>query len=141
MKPYSIDFREKIVRAAQEEGSSIRKTAQRFMVSKNLVQKLLKQQRTQGHVIPGKQGGVMVSPVMQYKDQLMALYEQNNDATLAEYCERLADETGEWVSISAMCRTLQKLGLIRKKKQCARPKRKVSASKASGKHTGQLSPG
>jgi transposase len=41
MKPYSIDFREKIVRAAQEEGSSIRETAQRFMVGKNLVQKLL----------------------------------------------------------------------------------------------------
>ncbi|WP_083888299.1 hypothetical protein [Pleurocapsa sp. PCC 7327] len=81
MRPYSIDFREKIVRAAQEEGSSIRKTAQRFMVGKNLVQKLLKQQRTEGHVIPGKQGGSMVSPVMQYKDQLIAIYEKNNDAT------------------------------------------------------------
>jgi transposase len=75
MKAYSIDFRQKIVRAAQEEGSSIRKTAQRFMVSKNLVQKLLKQQRTEGHVIPGKQGGSMVSPLMQYQQQLIAIYE------------------------------------------------------------------
>jgi len=116
MKPYSIDFREKIVRAAQEEGSSIRKTAQRFMVDKNLVQKLLKQQRTQGHVIPGRQGGSMTSPVMQYKDQLIAIYEKNNDATLAEYCELLANETGKWVSVPTMCRTLRKLELIRKKK-------------------------
>lgn len=62
MKPYSIDFRETIVRAAQEEGSSIRKTAQRFMVGKTLVQKLLNQQSIEGHVIPGKKGGSMVSP-------------------------------------------------------------------------------
>lgn len=34
MRQDSIDFREKIVRAAQEEGSSIQKTAQRFMVGK-----------------------------------------------------------------------------------------------------------
>jgi transposase len=136
MKPYSIDFREKIVRAAQEEGSSIRKTAQRFMVDKNLVQKLLKQQRTQGHVIPGKQGGSMTSPVMQYKEQLIAIHQKNNDATLAEYCELLADQTGQWVSVPTMCRTLQKLGLIRKKKRCAQVKRKVNESNSSGKRTG-----
>lgn len=137
MKAYSIDLREKIVRAAQEEGSSIRKTAQRFMVGKNLVQKLLKQQQTQGHVIPGKQGGTMVSPLMQYKDQLIAIYEKNNDATLAEYCELLGDATGEYFSVSAMCRTLQKLGLVRKKKRCVPAKRKVSASNTCDKNTGQ----
>jgi transposase len=136
MKPYSIDFREKIVRAAQEEGSSICKTAQRFMVDKNLVQKLLKQQRTQGHVIAGKQGGSMASPVMEYKDQLIAIYEKNNDATLAEYCELLADETGKWVSVPTMCRTLRKLELIRKKKRCAPVNRKVNESRSSGKSTG-----
>lgn len=130
MKPYSIDLREKIVCAAQEEGSSIRKTAQRFMVGKNLVQKLLKQQRTEGHVIPRKQGGSMVSPVMQYKDKLLAIYEKNKDATLAEYCELLAEETGEWFSVSAMCRTFQKLELTRKKKRCAPVKPKVNESNA-----------
>jgi transposase len=111
MKPYSIDLREKIVSAAQEEGSSIRKTAQRFRVGKNLVQKLLKQQQVEGHVIPRKQGGSAVSSVMQYKDQLLAIYEKHNDATLAEYCKLLANETGTWVSPSTMCRALRKLEL------------------------------
>jgi transposase len=139
MKPYSIDFREKIVRAAQEEGSSIRETAQRFMVGKNLLQKLLNEQRTEGHVIPGKQGGSMVSPVMHYKDQLIAIHEKNKDATLAEYCELLADETGKCFSVNAMCRALQKLELIREKKRCAPAKRKVSESNSLGKNTGQQS--
>jgi transposase len=35
--------------------------------------------------------------------------EQKPDGTLLEYSEMLFEETGEWVSQSAMCRTLQKL--------------------------------
>ena len=78
---------------------------QRFGVSKNCVQKLVTQKRTKGHILPGKQGGSMVSPVMKYKAQLIAIFEKQNDATLAEYCELLYDETGLWVSQSTMCRT------------------------------------
>ena len=81
----------------------------------------------------------MVSPVMQYQDQLLAIYEKNHDATLAEYCELLADEAGKWFSVSAMCRTLQKLELMRKKKRCAPAKPKVNESNASDKNTGQKS--
>jgi transposase len=51
-----MDLRERIVNAV-EEGGSIRKVAQRFAVGKNLVQKLITQTRTAGHVMPGKQGG------------------------------------------------------------------------------------
>lgn len=115
MKAYSVDFREKIVSAIEEGDSSVRKIAQRFGVSKNFVQKLVTQKRTKGHIIPGKQGGSMVSPVMKYKVQLMAIFEKHNDATLAEYCELLYDETGLWVSQSTMCRTFQRLKLPRKK--------------------------
>jgi transposase len=52
---------------------------------------------------------------MEHKAQLMAIIEKQPDATLAEYCELLFDETGLWVSQSTMCRTLQKLNLSRKK--------------------------
>ena len=115
MKAYSVDFREKIISAIKEGNSSVRKIAQRFGVSKNFVQKLVTQKRTKGHIIPGKQGGSMVSPVMKYKAQLIAIFERRNDATLAEYCELLYDETGLWVSQSTMCRTFQRLNLPRKK--------------------------
>ena len=121
MKAYSVDFREKIVGALEEGDSSVRKVAQRFGVSKNLVQKLVTQKRTKGHIIPGKQGGSMVSPVMKYKAQLIAIFEKHNDATLAEYCELLYDETGLWVSQSTMCRTFQRLKLPRKKNASSQP--------------------
>ncbi|MFM2315156.1 MAG: hypothetical protein RLZZ04_4432, partial [Cyanobacteriota bacterium] len=69
----------------------------------------------QGHLHPRKQGGSMASPVMKHQAQLMAIFEKQNDATLAEYCELLFDETGIWVSQSTMCRTFQRLGLPLKK--------------------------
>jgi transposase len=53
--------------------------------------------RIEGHVMPGKQGGTAVSPVWQYKDQLLEIFENKTDATLREYCELLADKTGLWV--------------------------------------------
>jgi len=48
MKPYSTEFREKIVKAYEQCDTSIRKVAARFDVSKAFVQKLLKQKQTTG---------------------------------------------------------------------------------------------
>ena len=59
MKAYSIDFREKIVKAYEQGNTSIGKIASRFDASKSLVQKLLEMKRSQGHVEPRKQGGGM----------------------------------------------------------------------------------
>ncbi|QXE24149.1 transposase [Richelia sinica FACHB-800] len=42
MKPYSIDLREKIIRVYEAGNTSIRKVAQRFKVSPNTVQELVK---------------------------------------------------------------------------------------------------
>ena len=120
MKPYSMDLREKIVSAIENGESSFRKTAQRFSVSKSYVQKLVAQKRTQGHVVPRKQGG-SVSAVMEHKAQLMTIFEKQTDATLAEYCELLFDATGLWVSQSTMCRTFQRLDLPRKKNAPLQP--------------------
>ncbi|MCG9890528.1 MAG: hypothetical protein MH252_05600 [Thermosynechococcaceae cyanobacterium MS004] len=72
--------------------SSFRKVAQRFGVSKNCVERWVIQKRTQGHVIPRKQGG-SVSAAMEHQAQLLALVEKQPDATLAEYCELLFDKT------------------------------------------------
>jgi transposase len=114
MKPYSLDLRERVVSAVENGDSSFRKVAQRFAVSKTCVERWVIQKRTQGHIVPRKQGG-SVSTMMEHKAQLIAVIEKQPDATLAEYCELLFDETGLWVSQSTMCRTLQKLNLSRKK--------------------------
>ena len=105
MKPYSLDLRKKIIDAVEKGDSSITKVAQRFGVSKNFVQRLVTHKRIQGHILPRKQGGSMVSPVMKHQAKLMEIFEKQNDATLAEYCELLFNETGLWVSQSTMCRT------------------------------------
>lgn len=137
MKPYSSDLRERIVSAVEKGDSSVRKVAQRFDVSKNFVQKLVTQKRTEGHIRPKKQGGSMVSPVMKYKAQLLTIFEHKTDASLAEYCELLYDETGLWVSQSTMCRTFQRLGLPLKKKRSALARQKAKEFNYSGQNIGQ----
>ncbi len=54
MKPSSIDLREKVVKAYAKGNTSVRKLAARFDVSKTFVHRLLKQQKTKGHVQPEK---------------------------------------------------------------------------------------
>ena len=61
IKPYSIGFREKVVKAYEQGNTSIRKLATRFEVSKAFVQRMLKQKKIEGHVKPGKQGGSIKS--------------------------------------------------------------------------------
>lgn len=119
MRPYSQDLREKIVTAVESGQSSVRKTAQRFSVSPGLVQKLVSQKRTQGHLQPRQQGG-STSPLQPYYSQLQQLVAQKPDATIREYCELMGEATGVWLSQSAMCRTLQKLNLPRKKNTARR---------------------
>lgn len=117
MKPYSIDFRSKIVQAYQQGNTSIRKVAQRFDVSKSFVQKLLLMQKTQGNLKPKQQGGSMKSELNGYSTQLAAMVEKYPDGTLAEYCEYWGQIYGQCVSTSTMCRELKKQQLTLKKRR------------------------
>ncbi len=116
MKSYSVDLRQKIVTAHLKEKMSIRKVAIRFAVSKSLVQKLVKQQQTEGNLQPKQRGKPQFSHLTNAQPQVKALVAEYPDATLVELCELFAQKTGNWVSRTAMCRCLQKLGLERKKK-------------------------
>jgi len=131
MKPYSIDFREKIVKAYEQGKTSVRKVAERFNVSKAFVQKMLKQQKLKGHLQPGKQGGAMKSELAGHEPQLVAMVEQYPDATLAEYCEYWGETYQQWISISTMCRELKKLQLTRKKKRSVAVKQPVNGCNSS----------
>jgi transposase len=119
MKPYSIDFREKVVKAYEEENTSIRKLATRFDVSKAFVHRLLKQKKIKGHVQPGKQGGTLKSELDGYSTQLAQMVEKYPDATLSEYCEYWGETYNQWVSTSTMCRALQRQQLTLKKRRYA----------------------
>ena len=104
MKPYSIDFREKVVKAYEQGNISIRKLASRFDVSKAFVQRLLKQKKIKGHVQPQKQGGSIKSELDGYETQLTQMVEKYPDATLSEYCEYWGNTYDKWVSTSTVRR-------------------------------------
>jgi transposase len=136
MKPYSIDFREKIIQIYQAGGISIRETAARFNVARSFVQKLLKQQAEQGHLQPAQQGGALKATLDGYPIQLKAMVEQHPDATLSEYCEYWGETYHQWVSSSTMCRALQKLNLTRKKRRSAAARPPQSGCKSFDVSTG-----
>ena len=117
MKPYSIDFREKVVKAYEQGNTSIRKVAARFDVSKAFVQKLLKQKQTTGDVRPQKQGGSLKSVLHGATTQLAEMVKKYPDSTLSEYCEYWRESHKQWVSPSMMCRALKKQNLTRKKRR------------------------
>jgi len=87
MKPYSSEFREKIVKSYEQGDTSIRKVAARFDVSKGFVQKILKQKQTTSHVHPKKQGGSLPSVLNSRTTELTQMVEKYPDSTLSEYCE------------------------------------------------------
>ncbi len=130
MKAYSIDFREKVVKAYEQGNTSIRKIASRFDVSKSWVQKLLEMKRTQGHIEPRKQGGGMKGELYGYEPQLAEMVEKYPDATLSEYCEYWGETHNQWVSTSTMCRALQKQQLTQKKRRYAALRRRRTESKS-----------
>ena len=57
MKAYSLDFRQKIIQAYEEEKLSIAKLERRFKVAKSFIQKLIKQWRETGDLNPKKSLG------------------------------------------------------------------------------------
>ena len=119
MKPYSLDFRRKIVETYVNEPISQRKLANRFRISLSFVEKLLKQLRETGDFAPKPHGGGQTPKLNEQQlEFLSALVESHNDATLAELCELLEQETQVSISSSTMWRVLKQLNQTRKKKRC-----------------------
>lgn len=56
-KPYSLDLRERVVKAVAEQGLSRRQAAERFGVGASTVIKWMQRWRTTGSFDPGQMGG------------------------------------------------------------------------------------
>ncbi len=118
MKPYSIDFRQKIIDVHENENISIRKLAERFCVAKSFVQKLLKQYRETEDIRPQPQGGTPAPKLNgEHLITLVEIIEDNNDATLEELCILLEEKTQIKVSRATMGRITQKLNYTVKKRR------------------------
>lgn len=112
MKPISVEWRERIVRA-YENGQTMKEVAERFCISEQSVSNFVKQKRETGSLEPAPHGGGR-QPRIQGEDEqrLRQAVEENPDATLEEYAELIDID----VDPSVIHRTLERLDISRKRK-------------------------
>ncbi len=115
MKAYSLDLRERIVRAVAA-GASQAAVARTFGVGRATVQRYLYRQREGAPLtprpIPGR--AARIGPAQE--PLLRAQLADSPDATLAEHCARWEEAHGVRLSVAAMQRTIVRLGWTRKKR-------------------------
>ncbi|NJO79702.1 MAG: IS630 family transposase [Cyanobacteria bacterium RM1_2_2] len=117
MKAYSSDLRQKIVNRYEEGNISQRELALQFQVAVSFVETLLKRYRETGSVQPKVR--TQQTPTKLNVEQISVLeqlVEAQNDATLQELRDRLAQKTGVSVSSTTIHRMLVKLNLSVSKK-------------------------
>jgi transposase len=133
MKAYSLDLRQKILRAYDQRLGSQRAIAALFGVSQSFVEKLLRRRRTTGDVAPRRHAGGR-RPICNETALAIIhrLVQEQPDATLAELCERLWAQQGLRVSVPTMGRLVIVPSLPRKKSRSMPVNRTPSASSRHG---------
>ncbi len=129
-RPYSMDLRERMVRAV-EAGASRRATAAKFEVSPSCVVKLMQRWRRKGTLEPDPMGGGRRAKLADHAERVDALLAATPDSTIAELKTGLAAE-GIAVSPSAISRFLKACGLTRKKRPPTPPSRTAPMSPPPG---------
>jgi transposase len=129
-RPYSLDLRERMVRAV-EGGASRRATAAKFDVSPSCVVKLLQRWRQRGTLAPEPVSGGRRAKLADHAERVEALLAATPDLTIAELRTRLAAD-GIAVSPAAISRFLKACGLTRKKRPRTPPSRSARTSPPRG---------
>ena len=116
MKSYSLDLRQKIIESYEAGGITQRKLAAQFRVSTFFVVKVLGLHR-RGEDLNAKVRGGRLKPILtdEMQQYLRAELTRQNDLTLSELSDRVAEQFGLTVSPPTLCRTLQRMNLRRKK--------------------------
>ena len=136
MAAYSIDLRQKILRACERRLGSQRTIADIVGVSLGFVETVVRQYRATGDIAPKPHRGGQ-KPRLDGAAQAVVqrLVDDHPDATLEELCTGVAAETRLRVSVPTMCRVLQRLGLPRKKSRSMRRNAIRRASNRRGRAT------
>src|ERR1700679_1983362 len=125
MRTLSLDLRERILAAYDNDEGTRPEIAHRFRVSLGMVKKLLQQRRHTGDIAPRHRFcGRKPMIVAAHRSQLRSLLAKKNDLTLRE----LRRATGLKCSLQAINVVLGKLGLTYKKRHSAPVNRIVPTS-------------
>ena len=123
MAAYSLDLRERIIRAVEGGEQSKRAVAALFEVHESFIYKLLRQRREVGHLAPLPHGGGHTAKLQEKQLTLLTdLVAQNPDATLEELGMQLQKKARVQVGRTTLWRALEALDLPRKKKLSGRRK-------------------
>jgi transposase len=114
MRPYSLDLRERVVRAVQE-GSDPETVASTFRVHESTVYRWL-QRQANGSLAARSKPGRPRCLTPEEEASFTNKVEADNDRTLTEYAAWLARETGKRLSLASVSRELVRLGFTRKRK-------------------------
>jgi len=129
MRTTSVDLRERILAAYDNEEGTRPEMAHRFRVSLGLVKKLLQQRRRTGDIAPRHRfSGRKPTIVPSHRHRLRALLTKKNDLTLKE----LRTATGLKCSLQAINVVLAKMGLTYKKRHSAPASKTVPTSPGHG---------
>ena len=116
MKAYSVDLREKVLRAV-DQGYPRNEIIKLLGVSRATIKRYLKQRRETGTIsvrpIPGRPSKKF-APL---QAGLVAQLEAHADATLETHCQLWKEHQGVQVSTSTMSRAIRRLGWTRKKRR------------------------
>jgi len=124
MKPLSMDLRRRILRALEDEPSSLI-VAARFDVSASAVRKLRLKARRTGCIEPDPLPGRERLVTGEAEDRLREIVGEHPDATLKVLCELLGSEAQVAVSETTMWRQLERMTITLKKRRCA-PRNKTA---------------
>lgn len=120
MKTLSLDLRERILTAYDQEQGSREEIAQRFRVSLGMVKKLLQQRRKTGDIAPRHHlAGRRPRLVPAYRERLAALVARQPDLTLTQ----LRDQLGMACTVPRVHQVLTAMGLTYKKRLSMPPSR------------------
>ena len=129
MRTLSLDLRERILAAYDNDEGTRPEIAQRFRVSLGMVKKLLQQRRRTGDIAPRYRFcGRKPMIVGTHRRQLRSLLARKNDLTL----EELRAATGLKCSLQAINVVLGKLGLTYKKRHSVPVNKTVLTSPGRG---------
>ena len=118
MKAYPVELRTRIVAAVDRGVGSLPAVAALFNVSINCVANYLRLREQTGSLQPRPYQGGRAPAIPEHRyGEVRQLLAEQPDLTLEQIRDRLHLDC----SLAAICRTLHKLDLPRKKKPCRRP--------------------
>jgi transposase len=116
MKAYSVDLREKVLRAV-DQGYPRQEIVKLLGVSRATIKRYLKQRRETGTVAPKAIPGRTPKKLGLLQAELVTQLQAHDDLSLEEQCRLWEQSHGVRVSTSTMSRAIKRVGWTRKKRR------------------------